>query len=340
MNKQRKSAKSVIIIFIVAIFLATTMTVSATGSVNIGIYASKQSVMQGEEVVVTVEIEEMSGVTGGIVAYTVQIEYDKTKFDFKPDSEHTNASGSLTVSDNSTQGVLSILYIDQYLNGISNPVTEGDLFSVIFVAKSALGSGISFVVSGADGEDDFSDDSTSYPAWKVNAIYSNPSVQVDIVEPSVNAITWTSLPAKTVYLIGRTEHMTGEDLDLSGGMITIGYDNGTTQDFLLTDQSITITGYDKNSQTTGTQTQTVSVRHANSDQVLEFSVRVLKLGDVNNDGSINSTDALSVLRHEAQLISLNEEQKMAADVNRDGKIDSSDALGIQRYEAQLINGFH
>lgn len=62
------------------------------------------------------------------------------------------------------------------------------------------------------------------------------------------------------------------------------------------------------------------------------------LGDVNNDGQINSVDASSVLLYYA-LISTNKEggyddkQKAAADVNHDGMINSVDASRILSYYA-------
>ena len=54
-------------------------------------------------------------------------------------------------------------------------------------------------------------------------------------------------------------------------------------------------------------------------------------GDVNEDGKINSRDALAVLRYAAgQDVSINTAN---ADVNEDGKINSRDALAILRYAA-------
>ena len=54
-------------------------------------------------------------------------------------------------------------------------------------------------------------------------------------------------------------------------------------------------------------------------------------GDVNEDGKINSRDALAILRYAAgQDVSINTAN---ADVNEDGKINSRDALAILRYAA-------
>lgn len=54
-------------------------------------------------------------------------------------------------------------------------------------------------------------------------------------------------------------------------------------------------------------------------------------GDVNEDGKINSRDALAVLKHAAgQEVNINTAN---ADVNADGKINSRDALAILKYAA-------
>lgn len=63
------------------------------------------------------------------------------------------------------------------------------------------------------------------------------------------------------------------------------------------------------------------------------------LGDVNNDGKINSTDALLVLQYAVNTVSLDSAQQMAADVNRDGKINSTDALLILQYAVNIIKTF-
>ena len=61
-----------------------------------------------------------------------------------------------------------------------------------------------------------------------------------------------------------------------------------------------------------------------------------KIGDLNNDNTINSADALSVLQGATGLITFTAEQKEIADVNKDGSINSADALRILQYATSLI----
>ncbi|MCC8015703.1 MAG: glycoside hydrolase family 88 protein [Eubacterium sp.] len=63
------------------------------------------------------------------------------------------------------------------------------------------------------------------------------------------------------------------------------------------------------------------------------------LGDVNDDGIINSADATRILLYYAQRIELNETALKAADVNGDGAVNSADATRILLYYAQRISSF-
>ena len=64
------------------------------------------------------------------------------------------------------------------------------------------------------------------------------------------------------------------------------------------------------------------------------------LGDVNNDGKINSSDALLILQSAVGKITLSATQTLAADVNKDGKINSSDALKVLQYAVGKITSFN
>ena len=64
-----------------------------------------------------------------------------------------------------------------------------------------------------------------------------------------------------------------------------------------------------------------------------------KMGDVNNDSKINSSDALFVLQAATGSTTLSEKQIVAADVNKDKKINSSDALKILQFATGIITKF-
>lgn len=68
-------------------------------------------------------------------------------------------------------------------------------------------------------------------------------------------------------------------------------------------------------------------------------LEVRLLGDVNLDGAVDSADARVLLRYDAELEELSEEQLDAADVNKDAAANSSDAGMILQYAAEIIEEF-
>ena len=60
------------------------------------------------------------------------------------------------------------------------------------------------------------------------------------------------------------------------------------------------------------------------------------LGDVNDDDKIDASDALMALQASVSLITLTDNQKLAADVNGDDKVDASDALMMLQVSVDLI----
>lgn len=86
-------------------------------------------------------------------------------------------------------------------------------------------------------------------------------------------------------------------------------------------------------------TPTPEVTETPSETATPKPVIEYTLGDVDNNGVIDATDALLVLKHAAKLELLDEVQQMAANVNTDAFIDASDALMILKYAARLIEEF-
>ncbi len=62
-------------------------------------------------------------------------------------------------------------------------------------------------------------------------------------------------------------------------------------------------------------------------------------GDANSDGSINSFDALSIIRYVTGEINLTSAEIKAADVDLDGKVNSTDALYVLQFSAGIIDKF-
>lgn len=62
---------------------------------------------------------------------------------------------------------------------------------------------------------------------------------------------------------------------------------------------------------------------------------MIEIGDVNGDGTVDSLDAVEILKYDAGIKDLTPEQKSVADYNKDGSIDSLDAVKILKHDAGL-----
>ena len=80
--------------------------------------------------------------------------------------------------------------------------------------------------------------------------------------------------------------------------------------------------------------------HFSQYVVAEIESPTFTLGDVNEDDKVDFLDAIVVLRHDAEIIQLTDNQMKAAEVNKDGKVDFLDAIMILRYDAEIIDSFN
>ena len=80
--------------------------------------------------------------------------------------------------------------------------------------------------------------------------------------------------------------------------------------------------------------------HFSQYVVAEIESSTFTLGDVNEDDKVDFLDAIVVLRHDAEIIQLTDNQLKAAEVNKDSKVDFLDAIMILRYDAEIIDSFN
>lgn len=78
---------------------------------------------------------------------------------------------------------------------------------------------------------------------------------------------------------------------------------------------------------------TYSPSATNSEWVLEKIA--YRLGDVNRDSVINSTDANLILKYASRVITLNNSQMFLADINGDDIVDSEDSLKVLKIAAKI-----
>lgn len=59
-------------------------------------------------------------------------------------------------------------------------------------------------------------------------------------------------------------------------------------------------------------------------------------GDLNDDGTVNTADAVIILKYSAEMIDLDAVQLMCGDCNHDGNVNTADAVVILKYAAGII----
>ncbi len=90
-------------------------------------------------------------------------------------------------------------------------------------------------------------------------------------------------------------------------------------------------------------TATITAKTADGSKTATCNVTVKQpsyiLGDVNEDGKVNTLDAVKILQYVAKKTTLTDNQKLAANTNRDGKVNTLDAVKILQYVAKKITKF-
>lgn len=163
MNTKTRKIIAMILGLALTISIFSGASVFAAGSLTVTLTRSAASVNINDNVVLTGAITGLTGVTNGIVGYTLKITYDAAKFQFVSVTAPT--TGDLD-ENHSTAGVVYMVYLDKYTGGVPSPLTAGTIFTATF---KAIGAGAAdFTVEGIDVTDNFVDTAdtvaATYPA--------------------------------------------------------------------------------------------------------------------------------------------------------------------------------
>ena len=173
--------------------------------------------------------------------------------------------------------------------------------------------------------------------------FKNDSAHLMAFGSAIEKIEITTAPSKLNYVVG-------EKFDPAGMVVTATYANGKTRDVTkyvsffeegLTEQDTTFTiSFEHvmyHNQENGTE-MTAGVTSKTPSVTIALTVTEGTLGDVNNDGTIDETDAQMILDFEAKLLA-HDLSLSTADVSGDGVIDSNDAVLILQYIDRKITQF-
>lgn len=142
-------------------------------------------------------------------------------------------------------------------------------------------------------------------------------------------INISTKPTKLTYI------QNNENLDLSGGIITSTYEDGSTDTINLDADEIKVTGFDNTKVGKNTITVEYEGKTATFDvEIIEKVNEEYMLGDINKDNEITVTDIVLLKRHliagTKEEWKLAEEEQKLTDINKDGKISITDLVLLKR----------
>ncbi len=144
----------------------------------------------------------------------------------------------------------------------------------------------------------------------------------------VEYVLVNELPTKTEYCVG-------DSLDTSGLRLKVRFSDGEGK---FVNEGFTVEGFDPNR--VGEQVLTVRYEeHAATFTVTVVGERLTVAGNVDGNGTIDSTDARLVLQLAVGKIDADAIDQAAADVDGNGKVDSTDARLILQFAVGKIQKF-
>lgn len=152
------------------------------------------------------------------------------------------------------------------------------------------------------------------------------------VTPSVNTITLdtgknasASLPTVSAYIVTKESFVSGVTVN-----VPCTWSSSDEKVAKISDGKVVAVGNGKATLTADALGEKASVTVTVAGAAAE------KMGDLNNDGSVNSSDALMVLQCSVGQLKLSDAQKAAADIDKNGAVNSSDALKILQFSVGAI----
>lgn len=279
---------------------------------------TRTTVLPGEEWEMTICVSDLPDTGWG--ALTLKLSYPGDTLTYVRSSVGPAMAGTMAVV-NTDQNPLVISAISL------NPcTTNGVLYRFWFRVNEAvaLGTDIAVRLSIDEFKQTVSDGHGGMSFVDVISPQQLTTV-LTVKKPEITDLQMVQLPHKLNYRLNTP-------LDLSGMVVQAWYSDGTMR--RIPNNQLEIEGY----RDTDLGAQSVVVMYQGKKlPPITVKIREFLYGDLNNDGTVDSMDALLVLEHDTDLRLLPENMYAFADVNDDGIVDSLDALEILQYDAEITN---
>ena len=209
---------------------------------------------------------------------------------------------------------------------INGQTQNGEYMCILFKVKEGVRYGDTLTIRGTVNQLAQSIIIDGYAQSPKDLVQPQSSQDMELkVQPNALESLEISKPAnKLVYLEGQT-------LDLTGLEVTAHYSSNTPALVAVTTDMIT--GFD--STVVGDQIVTITYQ----GKKVTYGVKVICLGDINQDGMVDAIDALQTLQAATNKIVLEGIKMEAANVDGKDSITANDALMILQYYTSKISGF-
>ncbi len=143
--------------------------------------------------------------------------------------------------------------------------------------------------------------------------------QFEIYPRAISSISVSKKPTKTIY-------KKGDSIDVSGGKITVYYQDGGQETINMTANML-----DGSYNLSMDGIQNIWINYKGASTYFEITVKNIVKGDCNGDGKITITDMLAIKSHILGKSSLSGDLAQAADTNKDGKITITDFIQVKAH---------
>lgn len=295
----------------------------------------KTSVSAGDLITLTMTLDELPVDYWNLLDFEVGYDADKVEPVMQTNEYDETMEYIPGKALPSGAALVSVSFKD-YNNEVLNPLMGsvissanvsaiGDILSIQFKVKDTVAAGDTIEISPCLNQ--FAQSIIENGTSTLVDITSKGGVDLSVQVREIAGIAMTTAPAKI-------EYTAGESLDITGGKVTVTYDDNTTETVDLS--QATVTGFDPDK--VGTQTLTVTY----NGKTTTFDVTVkpaYMLGDVNQDKSVKTEDALLALQIAIGKVTPSETQLLAGNVDTTEGVKTNDALLILQYAIKKITVF-
>lgn len=191
-------------------------------------------------------------------------------------------------------------------------------------------------------------DSAFHPYYKDENLEIPDTVQI-IGEKAFLGVLGRGFPDITIpesvetiglYAVGYSEvYLPDQDawyIERLDNVIIRGY-TGTAAESYANENGFTFIALDDQTTTTEVSTATTITTTAAESQTQTFTTTTSSTlcGDINLDGTIDISDAVLLQKYAAEMVELNQQQRLNGDCNADGSTDAQDVLSLLRFLVRL-----